>query len=553
MPTQVNLGHVVGPTGPTGPTGPAPIKGTDYWTEEEQSAIVEEAAQEAAALVNGNVPKRTVSDLVAHGEDAYAQKPLEVRAKGKTVKNLWPVFNQTKNGVTVTTSENGDITLTGTPTAYTSIEVSIPFVPGRTYTALQSTAVTGAFVQFLSVISSGNKYNNNNNGSGGSNAGSFSFTVDAATTTLYAQIITPSISIGSSLNASFRVMLVDGTEALDCFTPPASITSVQAGNLVTSGKNLLDSSTFDKRPNETGFLGFSLPAGTYTLSCYNAEDWWTDNPNGSHWYIHFSDSARALAYVNMGSLSVGSRSHGTFTLPVSGEFRLYTYKVGISEMATDLQLELGSTATAYEPPNVTQTPLPEVELRSLPNGACDELVIKADGTCQVERNAVKVTFDGSEDEGWVKYMQNTSAFTAFCYNFFADSPINAGISQASAAAAVVCCELPVIPGGFDLTILGVSVSNIVPDRLYITAPSTVTDIDSFKQWLAANPITCVVNVNGKPDEPQSPVTLPALPAPTFNQYHDSPVPSDTSVEYARDINIVLSNLEAVQTALLGGE
>lgn len=54
-------------------------------------------------------------------------------------------------------------------------------------------------------------------------------------------------------------------------------------------------------------------------------------------------------------------------------------------------------------------------------------------------------------------------------------------------------------------------------------------------------------------EPQSPVTLPVLPAPTFNVYHDGDVPSDTATTYARDINLVLANLEAVQTALLGGE
>ena len=109
------------------------------------------------------------------------------------------------------------------------------------------------------------------------------------------------------------------------------------------------------------------------------------------------------------------------------------------------QLELGSTATAYEPPNVTTTPLPEVELCSLPSGTCDELVIKADGTCEVERR-----------------------------------------TQLS---------------GDEVTAL----------------PEPTT-------------------------EPQSPVTLPVLPAPTFNAYHDSDVPSYTSVKYARDINIVIDNL-----------
>ena len=248
-------------------------------------------------------------------------------------------------------------------------------------------------------------------------------------------------------------MLVEGAEAPDCFTPPASITSVQAGDLVTAGKNLLSSSTFTDGYLSQGILNFSLPAGTYTLSCYNAEDWWTDNSNGGNWFIHRAADNIPVAQVTMGSPpSVGGRSHATFTLPYSGDFVLYTYKTDIAEMATDLQLELGSTATAYEPPAVTTTPLPEVELRSLPDGTCDELVIGAGGTCEVERRTQLV--DG------------------------------------------------------EVVALG--------------TPTT---------------------------EPQSPVTLPALPAPTFNQYHDSQVPSDTTVTYERDVNIAYAELEAKIAAL----
>lgn len=55
-------------------------------------------------------------------------------------------------------------------------------------------------------------------------------------------------------------------------------------------------------------------------------------------------------------------------------------------------------------------------------------------------------------------------------------------------------------------------------------------------------MTVVAPLRASSTEPQTSVTLPTLPAPTFNQYHDSPVPSDTSTEYVRDINIVIDNL-----------
>ena len=385
---------------------------------------------------SGNVLTGTTPDgYVAHAEDAYAQKPIEVRVKGRTVKNLWPVIAGTQDGLTIATDETGLITVSGTATASGHVRAKVSgLAENKDVSAVKSGGTmavslqawnAGAYVRDVMTVNTSASTANTGTGFD----------------TIYARI---NYTNGETYNASFRVMLVDGTEVPDCFTPPASITSVQTGNLVTAGKNLLSSSTFAEGSSRQGILNFSLPAGTYTLSCYNAEDWWTDASNGSRWYIHDADS-NAISLANMGSPSVGSRSHGTFTLPYSSDFTLYTYIVDVAEMATDLQLELGSTATAYEPPNVTQTPLPEVELRGLPDGTCDELVIKSDGTCEVERR-----------------------------------------TQLS---------------GDEVTAL----------------PEPTT-------------------------EPQSPVSLPQLPAPTFNAYHESQVPSDTSVEYARDINIVIDNL-----------
>lgn len=250
----------------------------------------------------GNVPKRTVTDLVAHGEDAYAQKPIEVRIKGRTVENA----------------------------------------------------------------------------------------------------------------------------------------SVQAGNLVTAGKNVLDISGAVKDGWNIKLPNSWLVVGeTYTYT----------SPSTATGAVALFDAAEDImlaAYLQPGSTA-------TFTVPANCTFKGGINLAGGSDTAIVLgdeqtaMVELGSTPTPYEPPNITTTPLPEVELRSLPNGTCDELVIAQDGTATVERR-----------------------------------------TQLSGG------EVTALP-----------------------EPTT---------------------------EPQPPVTLPQLPAPTFNVYHDSQVPSDTSVEYARDINIVIDNL-----------
>lgn len=462
---------------------------------------------------SGNVLVGTATGYVAHADDAYAAKPREVRIKGKTWVNLWPVINSTSSGITVSTDETGLITVSGTATADATITAEAAYAPSSAYVMASTygSPSTWHIVNGETRVASG-----------------MELAVPSATCGV-------TVKSGTAVDASFRVMLVEGSEAPDCFTPPASITSVQAGDLVTAGKNLLSSSTFTDGYLSQGILNFSLPAGTYTLSCYNAEDWWTDNPNGGNWFIHRAAGNIPVAQVTMGSPpSVGSRSHATFTLSYSGDFVLYTYKTDIAEMATDLQLELGSTATAYEPPNVTTTPLPEVELRSLPDGTCDELVIGADGTCEVERKTVEITFDGSEDEAW-----------AFSTGGYFETRQIPGVDLRG--IGIVCDRYPSHTGVTGLPDKACAVS--AGASVFAVKDSAYSDVSEFTGALQDNPITVIFFMEEQSTEPQSPVTLPQLPAPTFNIYHDSQVPSDTSVEYERDVNIAYAELEAKISAL----
>lgn len=418
----------------------------------------------------GNVLVGTATGHVAHAEDAYAAKPREVRVKGKTWVNRWPEFTgTTTNGVTITCDETGLFTLSGTATSLTIFSNLVNGLAAGRRVTLSKSGGTG-FTAFLTVGSS----TQNTAVSVGTSITSTG-TIASDANNFNANI---RVDSGTTVDASFRVMLVEGTEAPGCFTPPASITSVQTGNLVTAGKNLMpeltptvasslgvtatlnDDNSITLNGTATGLASFGLLGtapytdvlgefvpGTYTLSV---------NPKVAGIKFEILDWREQKSIFSLTT----SFSSSTKKLSNIAEYTYVRIQVNAGTVLNNVtiypQLELGSTPTAYEPPNVTQTPLPEVELRSLPDGTCDELVIGADGTCEVERQTQLV--DG--------------------------------------------------------------------EVVALDAPTT---------------------------EPQSPVTLPVLPAPTFNQYHDADVPSDTSTTYARDINIVLANLEAVQTALLGGE
>ena len=92
-----------------------------------------------------------------------------------------------------------------------------------------------------------------------------------------------------------------------------------------------------------------LPQGSYVLSMQNIDDWWTGNSNNSSWFLRDVENTTVLARVIFSSPEVGERCFATFNVPYSGSFRLNTYVNNILNYVDNLQLEVGSTPTPYEP------------------------------------------------------------------------------------------------------------------------------------------------------------------------------------------------------------
>ena len=364
---------------------------------------------------SGNVLTGTTSaGYVAHAEDAYAQKPIEVRVKGRTVKNLWPYNASSESaGINATMDKTGLITLTGTASTnvYFAFGTATGAAANKSYTLAVSNLPSGVSVLADSYSSE--------------NAWLSTIAVQSGTTatgTTHADMAELRCMIritnGTTVNASFRAMLVEGDTAPDCFVP-TGLHSVEPTNLVTAGAE-------------------------------------------------------------------------------SGE--------------------------SYE--DITNTTLPSVELRGLPNGTADELVIAQDGTCEVERKTVEITFDGSEDEAWFDSGE-----------YFATHQVSA---VNLSGAGIVCDRYVSHTGITGLPDKACAVSSGA--QVFAVKDSAYSDVSGFTDALHDNPIKVVFFAKEQTTEPQSPVTLPQLPAPTFNAYHDSQVPSDTTVTYERDVNIVIDNL-----------
>lgn len=388
---------------------------------------------------SGNTLVGTATGYVAHADDAYAAKPREVRIEGRTVKNLWVNPSGTNGGVTATANENGSITLSGTSSRYSINDVeSYALRPGSTYTAsIEGTLPSGGSFRVRLYDSDGWVRDIFSRGSG---SATFTMPSDGSWTVVRFAVVVES---GITVSGTYRVMLVEGSEAQP-WCPPG-LNSVEGLSLMTAGKNLADiigSIKDNAKP-------IPVKEGQKFIASCTASKPIDDAASNSHVYVHNAITRDVIRAMGFTAGTTGRVTSNVFTAPSDGAIIFVLYS---TLNLTDVQLEPGSTATAYEPPAVTTTPLPEVELRSLPDGTCDELVIAQDGTAAVERR-----------------------------------------------------------------------TQLTGDEVTALPEPTTESLDA--------------------------VSLPKLPAPTFNAYHDSQVPSDTSVEYERDVNIAYAGLEAKIAAL----
>ena len=309
---------------------------------------------------------QSTSGPVAHADDAYAAKPREVRIDGRTVKNLWPVVEGTIDGLTFATDETGLITVSGTATASGHIKAMVSgLAENKNISAVKSGGAlsvslqawkSGSYVQDIMTVDTSASTANTGTGFD----------------TIYARI---NYMNGETYNTPFRVMLVEGDTAPDCFTP-TGVHGVEAEKLMVAGRNLYDGAF--PPPSTTSLVDFgTLPPGSYTVSMTSDEAWWETATNGDR--IHFSKGG--IPSMKMRNTVVGQRCYGTFVNPVFQEVAITDFSDNIWEKCSDLQLELGSTATAYEPPTVTEVALPETD--PLMDG--DALTIAQDGAVTVSR------------------------------------------------------------------------------------------------------------------------------------------------------------------------
>lgn len=318
---------------------------------------------------------------------------------------------------------------------------------------------------------------------------------------------------------------------------PQELNNLSKAELKVAGKNFAD---VDKSDSVNFRLRKeSLPEGTYTFSCDKG------NSSGFRFNVKPIDDSGKIVEKD-----IISNTTSPCTITITEPMGLYVNGWGLTVPYSigSIQLEAGSKATGFEPiskPKATQIDLKGNELCSLtenvvwnPKTFKDELEIDSEGNVSLIKRVFSARIDGSERV----YTGNTDKFQYFSYQPKTVLPLDGSSAVRSNRFGKVGRE----PWSFYVA----GGSNAA---FFFAFPlGTFANDNELNEWLLKNPID--VNYLGAETKtiPLGKIELPALPESTSNVWTDAAVTPKTGIEYTRDVNIVVANLESAIASITEG-
>ena len=268
-----------------------------------------------------------------------------------------------------------------------------------------------------------------------------------------------------ALSVEFAATQASGTPTPSA---PIPITPVNSVKVTRTGKNLCSLFTDGKVPSIT--TGELVNAGggrtDYIKALPNTFYTFSVSGDSQSIYMFFYDEKKGfLSYQSTSGLTLSKQT------PANCSFIMLRTSKNASETPTP-QLELGSTATAYEAYNgVTKT----LDLGDDYYGG------EVDKDGNINENYGYIEYDGSDDEPWTAYA--TSTYYGFQISNWAFLGNNAGGMcnrfKVQANYSETGVRLGATAGG-----------NHVFYFIHITdSISGVTDVATWRTWLANNPVT----------------------------------------------------------------
>ena len=447
---------------------------------------------------------------------------------GNTRQNLWVNPGGTQNGVTCTRNADGSITVSGTATAGAYIFVkSYALRPGTQYTLSvdKSTNARGFYVdvynadnQYIQVVYVG-----------GSQGMSLSETFTLKSNAVYVRFGF-SVYPGSTVSGTYRIMLNEGSTA-EPWCPPG-LNSVDELSIVTAGKNLFTPNSNNKiqgngGSNQTLGIGTKVSGIPMQRDVMFSLEYRLSSGAGTMMLQQADQPYMALGIYKLALIGDGQWHKASGNVTVNDNFnkndgiaiRLDNV-TGLFEFR-NIQLELGSTATAYEPPAVTTTPidLDGHSLNSLPDGTRDELRI--DGTGAV--TLVQRVGDVSVASG-----------TALTYSNETNHRFNATINSGAGTTDYkngYSDKLPVRNdlGASPMGVIHSTTANIVS---FYANRTIYSGSDTAKAAIQSVLPTRLLYPLAEPQEVDLPgIAMPSFPAAETQVFCASNVPCEVCVDY----------------------
>lgn len=308
--------------------------------------LVTFTATDRASISSLSVPFSPIQDL--HG---YSH-PWPAGGGKNKYNGADIIFNAdasatTLNGITLTKNSDGSFTVVGTATAETRLNTraAYDFKAGKSYTI----SVRGLTNGNIRIIINGNVSGFGLYYTSEYPTHDFSRTYTIRGDCGFAYFFID-VQNGATVNNTVRVQIEEGQ--LTDWTPYSNICPIsgRAGvNVYRTGKNWYSGGNVTvTNALFTNVAIDPIPAGTYTVSAVIGTAVTTAR-------VAFrKQNSSALEAVNIPYVS-GGRSYATITLPDTA-YRIYFYYAGSTsgtgnQTYTDVQIELGSTATTYEPYN----------------------------------------------------------------------------------------------------------------------------------------------------------------------------------------------------------
>lgn len=303
----------------------------------------------------------------------------------------------------------------------------------------------------------------------------------------------------------------------------------------------------DELGNSANNFYMSPQIDRLTLSFYAENDWWTGNPNGPRIFIHEyypsngTYSAQAVGVLEF-SKEIGKRVKATipFKSKLTDKYEGYIcshgYFDGVYKNCHDFMISFGDANETYSDYVSAESalilPSEHPYLAKLPDGKADEIRVDKDGNVELVARVARV-LPSEQKIAFVPGDEHSASYISF--NFVNDSASKLSVMSNAYETIIWTAK-----SGY---IYCPQVSNVViRDNRFTSEEQAKKLLDGVVVYIAVEPMRY----------PLGKIEMPKAQDSIVNVWTDAEITPKTGIEYTRDVNIVVANLEAAIASITEG-